>query len=1014
MWGPGIKFEVSINVVSYNERTITISWGGGVGDFDRYQITYSPETGSTQSPLIIERFGQRTLVFEDLTPGELYTITIQLLKGSLRKEGMRTVTQRTRPEQVRGLMIQDVNSQSIQVSWEDAGGSFDSYVVTLDPMDGFPASPFLRVPGETQVTFNNLVIATRYEATVITRSGNEDSLVSRANGLTTPTRPTLRVEETTSDQIAISWSPPAGYIPSRYQLSWNATTSFVDLINITDVDVRRRDITGLIPATRYDINLRAVVDRSGTTASSPPSVAIGVTDNGQIHGQRPSIATLYSFEVISQFQNLVSNRVSMEIRTVIEGPSNLEITNVDSTSISFRWVEATGQRDSYLVSASYSNINNSIVAAIDGNSHTFDNLPPYTTIDISVQTVFVQDGIEIRSNPLTRSQRTSGDIPGPVRNVNAMQVLTDTKIAIEFEIPDMVNGDLEEFIVTYTESRDNAVLSTTTSTIMVVSTAVVFYTKSFTNNVNRGSSYVFSITARNNFGDGPSVDTNMVVINNIAVVSEAPTENQLTVTFDRNLVSTDAGDIQEYTVIIAERGPFAPRPWPTSGNIQVVLGEDDICGSFTYCNPPLKEGTTYLVAIRVYNDVGYRTSDFMEFTTSESFFSQYQIYFIVGGIGVVAILIIVLALCLVCCVVRKNKSGHDLKPHRRKRVASSVSSSDSGDGLDNINFNNAVTMIYNPAERASSGPSIASRFDNGAGVITRPVTIQNFASHVGKLSLNNQEGFEEEFESLHNFGLGQPSTAAVTTWNKSKNRFSNILPYDTSRVVLHGSDDFINASFIQGFHRPHEFIATQGPMEHTVNDFWRMIWEQQVPIVVMICDIIEGGKAKCEEYWPPIGEPTAFGEIVVTTLSEKQTTKGREREFKLEIGEHSLSVSHYQFLEWPDKGVPTETASFMLFVKDIRSHIQTLSGPVVVHCSDGASRTGVFIALDIMMQALDNESDTLDVYGVVARLRKDRTNMVLSKTVMKRDTLLSLAGPEMFIAVSFVYCAVGIDRSSMY
>lgn len=81
-------------------------------------------------------------------------------------------------------MIQDINSQSIQVSWEDAGGSFDSYVVTLDPMDGFPASPFLRVPGETQVTFNNLVIATRYEATVITRSGNEDSLVSRANGLT--------------------------------------------------------------------------------------------------------------------------------------------------------------------------------------------------------------------------------------------------------------------------------------------------------------------------------------------------------------------------------------------------------------------------------------------------------------------------------------------------------------------------------------------------------------------------------------------------------------------------------------------------------------------------------------------------------------------------------------------------------------------------------------------------------------------------------------------------------------
>ncbi|PIK60994.1 putative receptor-type tyrosine-protein phosphatase H, partial [Apostichopus japonicus] len=196
-----------------------------------------------------------------------------------------------------------------------------------------------------------------------------------------------------------------------------------------------------------------------------------------------------------------------------------------------------------------------------------------------------------------------------------------------------------------------------------------------------------------------------------------------------------------------------------------------------------------------------------------------------------------------------------------------------------------------------------------------------------------------------------------------------------------------------GFHRPHEFIATQGPMEHTVNDFWRMIWEQQVPIVVMICDIIEGGKAKCEEYWPPSESQQLFGEIVVTTLSEKQTTKGREREFK--IGNWralSFLLAITSSLNGLTRGSQPKRHPSCSLLGHQESHtdliwpsgcpLQNMTSHISFLCfssSDGASRTGVFIALDIMMQALDNESDTLDVYGVVARLRKDRTNMVLSK-----------------------------------
>lgn len=455
---------------------------------------------------------------------------------------------------------------------------------------------------------------------------------------------------------------------------------------------------------------------------------------------------------------------------------------------------------------------------------------------------------------------------------------------------------------------------------------------------------MFTITARNQDFDGETVTTNTVFIPQRppTIVLRTPLQSSdvegspetLQFEFDLNNVSpVGTADIQNYTVIVAELGQpvegdsisepldsyeenpegpyqaFRRRQWPTDGIVIVEIGTDTICGSHNYCNGPLKPDTTYLVAIRVYNEMGHDTSEFQEFTTAQrlSFFQQYILIVVGGGVGIVLLIIVIIGVILCaclcpCCSCRDDEDERgSSKRRRRRRYDSGSESESSGDGIDNINLNNATVLVYNPEDRNSSAASMASRLEGG--IITRPVPINEFAAHVGRLGANNQEGFELEFESLHDFGLDQSTSVAVTKENKAKNRFSNILPYNNSRVVLHGDEDYINASFITGSSRLHEFIATQGPMEHTVTDFWRMIWEQQVPIIVMICDIVEGGKTKCEEYWPPLAEPTACGEIRVTMLSEKQTTKGKEREFKLEIGEHSRTVSHFQFLGWPDKEI---------------------------------------------------------------------------------------------------------------
>uniref|UniRef100_A0A674BU25 protein-tyrosine-phosphatase n=1 Tax=Salmo trutta TaxID=8032 RepID=A0A674BU25_SALTR len=269
--------------------------------------------------------------------------------------------------------------------------------------------------------------------------------------------------------------------------------------------------------------------------------------------------------------------------------------------------------------------------------------------------------------------------------------------------------------------------------------------------------------------------------------------------------------------------------------------------------------------------------------------------------------------------------------------------------------------------------------------VSSPVKAAHFESHLTKLQADSNYLLSEEFEDLKDVGRNQPLDAARLPENRGKNRYNNILPYDSTRVKLSYLEDdpcsdFINASYIPGNNFRREYIATQGPLPGTKDDFWRMVWEHNVYNIVMVTQCVEKGRVKCDHYWPADREPLYYGDLVVQMLSESVLAEWTIREFKISSeGRPSFPrvVRHFHYTVWPDHGVPETTQSLIEFVRTVRDYIDRApsTGATVVHCSAGVGRTGTFMVLDRVLQQLDSIG-TVDVYGCVFDLRLHRSHMV--------------------------------------
>ncbi|KAI1891504.1 hypothetical protein AGOR_G00144490 [Albula goreensis] len=244
--------------------------------------------------------------------------------------------------------------------------------------------------------------------------------------------------------------------------------------------------------------------------------------------------------------------------------------------------------------------------------------------------------------------------------------------------------------------------------------------------------------------------------------------------------------------------------------------------------------------------------------------------------------------------------------------------------------------------------------------------------------------FLAEFQSIPRVYSKCSVKEARKPCNQSKNRYVDILPYDFNRVQLSsaGGDqgsDYINASYIDGYKEAKKYIAAQGPKDETVVDFWRMVWEQQSSIIVMVTRCEEGNRNKCAQYWPSMDRETEiFDDFVVKITGEDHCPDYIIRRLTIINKREKTSereVTHIQFTSWPDHGVPGEPHLLLKLRRRVNAFKNFFSGPIVVHCSAGVGRTGTYIGIDAMMEGLEAEG-RMDIYGYVVKLRRQRCLMV--------------------------------------
>ncbi|KAH3713198.1 hypothetical protein DPMN_072984, partial [Dreissena polymorpha] len=240
------------------------------------------------------------------------------------------------------------------------------------------------------------------------------------------------------------------------------------------------------------------------------------------------------------------------------------------------------------------------------------------------------------------------------------------------------------------------------------------------------------------------------------------------------------------------------------------------------------------------------------------------------------------------------------------------------------------------------------------------------------------EYFEEEFDKFP-YGLTRSYDVARRTENLVKNRYQGIYAYDETRVEVKGGDsDYINASFIDGYKKRNAYIASLGPMTNQMGDFsvfWNMIWQQKVETVVMVTNLDEEGKTKCEKYWPEIGATKLYGQVSVHMMTEEVFAEFTRRTLKIAKGKSDRTLHHLHFTAWPDRGIPEDVTAILEFRHRVLKQQKQLEGPTLVHCSAGIGRTGTYIALDILVHEGEAEG-AVDIQGCVLNMRRNRVNMV--------------------------------------
>ncbi|KAK3594320.1 hypothetical protein CHS0354_028702 [Potamilus streckersoni] len=342
-------------------------------------------------------------------------------------------------------------------------------------------------------------------------------------------------------------------------------------------------------------------------------------------------------------------------------------------------------------------------------------------------------------------------------------------------------------------------------------------------------------------------------------------------------------------------------------------------------------------------------------------------------VPVVIVIVIVIGVCVILRVRRKQskRNKEDLvKPNQQQRTFQYV-----------IQEGKSSDLPQEVEEKCFPKDSVYQNTERKTQLMAQRIPVLSFWNHVMKKKSNKEE-CELDFQE---FKQGLTKTHEVALANPSKNRYKSIYPYDFNRVVLKSDStndseyandsDYINASYIKDFEGRKYYIAAQGPITKTVDDFWWMIWQEGTECIVMLTNLSEMGKMKCIQYWPDKDDAQTYGDVTVKILRTKSLADCVRRDLQLTVSGKSRKVTQFHYTAWPDKDVPDTAWSLVEFWKSVKKHKAYGKGPMVVHCSAGVGRTGTFIALDIIYEEAC-ETGHIAIMKCVENLREQRVNMV--------------------------------------
>jgi len=415
-------------------------------------------------------------------------------------------------------------------------------------------------------------------------------------------------------------------------------------------------------------------------------------------------------------------------------------------------------------------------------------------------------------------------------------------------------------------------------------------------------------------------------------------------------------------------------------------------GSVSYRNVPLKAKTKYLVFQRAYVSQGvFYSSPWIGPLTTKAAKSNAQQTgealdaAIIVGINIAVLVVILLIVTLLGIIWRRQKSNHPITAGPAHYEIPMSNLNNHRASITNVGYNNENNSptTQNPlVESAEDG--VYHEIDDGRRAYEELRDREKEASYqkIVKKTKSDHSASKSKPNPFIETKNHSSATIGLKGVNLHKNRRWSLVADDENRVILQGqlydnvgNSDYINAIYVEGNNHNHEYIATQHPLEDTVSDFWRMIHQEGVRIIVMLNQMTEDNMT-LPTFWPSVGKRTCHGEVLVSANSEILSEESLERKFTITHGNaekdgHEVRMLHFEY--WPDKSLPKDTNKLLKLVKKVEDLKQQESElkPVVVMCRDGGSRTGAFLVISIS-QGHFKSTQRIDVFGTAQKLRSIR------------------------------------------